>query len=55
MSIILTCPTSALWDTYNDFQDWITFGGQIIKSGDTVEQTKSTDHLLQVGGLDFPL
>ena len=27
-------------ESYNDFLDWITFGGQIIKSGDPVEQTK---------------
>lgn len=27
-------------ESYNDFQDWITFGGQIIKSGDPIEQTK---------------
>lgn len=27
-------------ESYNDFQDWITFGGQIIKSGDPVEQAK---------------
>jgi TnpA family transposase len=27
-------------ESYNDFLDWITFGGQIIKSGDPVEQSK---------------
>ncbi len=27
-------------ESYNDFQDWITFGGQIIKSGDPMEQAK---------------
>lgn len=27
-------------ESYNDFQDWITFGGQVIKSGDPVEQAK---------------
>jgi len=27
-------------ESYNDFQDWISFGGKIIKSGDPVEQTK---------------
>lgn len=27
-------------ESYNDFLDWITFGGQIIKSGDPVEQAK---------------
>ncbi len=27
-------------ESYNDFQDWITFGGQVIKSGDPVEQIK---------------
>ncbi|MCC2525566.1 transposase [Vibrio coralliilyticus] len=27
-------------ESYNDFQDWISFGGQIIKSGDPVEQAK---------------
>ncbi len=27
-------------ESYNDFQDWITFGGQVMKSGDPVEQAK---------------
>ncbi len=27
-------------ESYNDFLDWITFGGPVIKSGDPVEQTK---------------
>ena len=27
-------------ESYNDFLDWITFGGPIIKSGDPVEQEK---------------
>ena len=27
-------------ESYNDFLDWISFGGQIVKSGDPVEQTK---------------
>jgi TnpA family transposase len=27
-------------ESYNDFLDWITFGGQVIKSGDPIEQTK---------------
>ncbi len=27
-------------ESYNDFLDWISFGGQIIKSGDPVEQSK---------------
>jgi TnpA family transposase len=27
-------------ESYNDFQDWISFGGKIIKSGDPVEQSK---------------
>ena len=27
-------------ESYNDFLDWVSFGGQIIKSGDPVEQTK---------------
>ena len=27
-------------ESYNDFLDWITFGGQTIKSGDPVEQAK---------------
>lgn len=27
-------------ESYNDFLDWISFGGQIIKSGDPVEQAK---------------
>jgi TnpA family transposase len=27
-------------ESYNAFQDWITFGGQTIKSGDPVEQAK---------------
>lgn len=27
-------------ESYNDFLDWITFGGPVIKSGDLVEQEK---------------
>jgi TnpA family transposase len=27
-------------ESYNDFTDWITFGGDLIKSGDPVEQSK---------------
>jgi len=27
-------------ESYNDFLDWITFGGEIIKSGDPIEQAK---------------
>ena len=27
-------------ESFNDFLDWVSFGGQIIKSGDPVEQTK---------------
>lgn len=27
-------------ESFNDFLDWITFGGPVIKSGDPVEQTK---------------
>ena len=27
-------------ETYNDFLDWITFGGPVVKSGDPVEQEK---------------
>jgi TnpA family transposase len=27
-------------EAYNDFLDWITFGGQVVKSGDPVEQEK---------------
>lgn len=27
-------------ESYNDFCDWITFGGDLIKSGDPVEQSK---------------
>lgn len=27
-------------ESYNDFTDWITFGGELIKSGDPVEQSK---------------
>ena len=27
-------------ESYNDFLDWITFGGDIIKSGDPIEQAK---------------
>ncbi|WP_232282494.1 Tn3 family transposase [Photobacterium damselae] len=27
-------------ESYNNFQDWISFGGEIIKSGDPVEQAK---------------
>jgi TnpA family transposase len=27
-------------ETYNDFLDWVSFGGTVIKSGDPVEQEK---------------
>lgn len=27
-------------ESYNDFTDWIVFGGELIKSGDPVEQSK---------------
>jgi hypothetical protein len=27
-------------DHYNDFLDWVSFGGPVIKSGDPVEQDK---------------
>ena len=27
-------------EAYNDFLDWITFGGPVVKSGDPVEQEK---------------
>lgn len=27
-------------ESYNDFTDWITFGGEVIKSGDPIEQSK---------------
>ncbi len=27
-------------EAYNDFLDWVTFGGPVIKSGDPVEQEK---------------
>ena len=27
-------------ETYNDFLDWVSFGGPVIKSGDPVEQEK---------------
>jgi TnpA family transposase len=32
-------------ESYNDFLDWIAFGGQIIKSGDPVEQTKQIKYM----------
>ncbi|WP_217277069.1 Tn3 family transposase [Photorhabdus heterorhabditis] len=31
-------------ESHNDFLDWITFGGQIIKSGDPVEQAKQVKY-----------
>lgn len=31
-------------ESYNDFLDWITFGGPVIKSGDPVEQTKQVKY-----------
>ncbi|HKH67326.1 MAG TPA: hypothetical protein VKA75_08145, partial [Reyranella sp.] len=27
-------------EAYNDFLDWVSFGGPVIKSGDPVEQEK---------------
>ncbi len=32
-------------ESYNDFLDWIAFGGQIIKSGDPVEQAKQIKYM----------
>lgn len=32
-------------ESYNDFLDWITFGGPMIKSGDPVEQTKRIKYM----------
>ena len=32
-------PTTKI-ETYNDFLDWVSFGGPVIKSGDPVEQEK---------------
>jgi TnpA family transposase len=31
-------------ESYNDFTDWITFGGDLIKSGDPVEQSKQVKY-----------
>lgn len=31
-------------ESYNDFLDWITFGGQVLKSGDPVEQAKQVKY-----------
>ncbi|MFE0325067.1 Tn3 family transposase [Brucella anthropi] len=31
-------------ESYNDFLDWITFGGPVIKSGDPVEQEKQVKY-----------
>jgi hypothetical protein len=32
-------------ESYNDFLDWIAFGGPIIKSGDPVEQAKQIKYM----------
>ncbi len=32
-------------ESYNDFLDWIGFGGPIMKSGDPVEQTKQVKYM----------
>ena len=32
-------------ESYNDFLDWIGFGGSILKSGDPVEQTKQVKYM----------
>src|ERR1700722_12771505 len=32
--------SAAKIETYNDFLDWVSFGGPVIKSGDPVEQEK---------------
>src|SRR3546814_5242489 len=31
-------------ESFNDFLDWITFGGPVIKSGDPVEQEKQVKY-----------
>ncbi len=31
-------------ESYNDFLDWIMFGGQILKSGDPIEQSKQVKY-----------
>jgi Tn3 transposase DDE domain len=31
-------------EVYNDFLDWVTFGGPVIKSGDPVEQQKQLNY-----------
>lgn len=37
-------------ESYNDFLDWVSFGGQIIKSGDPIEQTKLIKYSNLVAG-----
>jgi TnpA family transposase len=32
-------------ESYNDFLDWISFGGPVIKSGDPVEQAKQIKYM----------
>ncbi len=32
-------------ESFNDFLDWISFGGPVIKSGDPVEQTKRLKYM----------
>ena len=32
-------------ESFNDFLDWISFGGPVIKSGDPVEQNKRIKYM----------
>jgi TnpA family transposase len=38
-------------ETYNDFLDWISFGGPVIKSGDPVEQEKQLKYASLVANM----
>ena len=33
-------------EAYNDFLDWVSFGGPVIKSGDPVEQEKQLKYAI---------
>ena len=42
--LCLSCPSiraeTTKIESYNDFLDWVSFGGPVVKSGDPVEQEK---------------
>ena len=40
-------------ESYNDFLDWVSFGGPVIKSGDPVEQDKQLKYASLVANTSY--